>query len=60
MAQIALAWVINNPAITLPIIGATKPQHLTDAIDALAIQLTNEEVSYLEETYKPQSVVGHG
>jgi aryl-alcohol dehydrogenase-like predicted oxidoreductase len=51
MAQIALAWVQRNPVITAPIVGATKPHHLVDAVAALQIELTIEEVDALEGPY---------
>ena len=57
--QIALAWVLNNSAVTSPIIGASKPHHLEDAIKALDVKLTPEEVQLLEEPYKPHAVLGH-
>ncbi len=57
-AQIALAWVMNNPTVTAPIIGATKPHHISDAVDSLDITLTDEEVSLLEEPYVPHNIVG--
>lgn len=53
-AQIALAWLAGSPAVTAPIIGATKQHHIDDALDALTIRLTSEERSYLEEPYTPQ------
>jgi len=58
MAQVALAWVLSKPAITSPIIGATKPHHLEDAVAALSVQLTAEEMKYLEEAYQPHPVLG--
>jgi len=58
MAQIALAWVLSKPVITAPIIGATKLHHLDDAIAATSVQLTPEQVQYLEEAYQPRPVVG--
>jgi aryl-alcohol dehydrogenase-like predicted oxidoreductase len=58
MAQVALAWMLSKQAITSPIIGATKPHHLDDAIAALAVQLTPEEIAYLEEPYHPLPVIG--
>lgn len=58
-AQIALAWVLANPAITSPIIGASKPHHIDDAIGALSIALTQEEMTFLEEPYRPHPVLGH-
>ena len=58
-SQIALAWMLNKPHITSPIIGATKMDHLEQAIAALDIKLTEEEVKRLEEPYKPHPVLGH-
>jgi aryl-alcohol dehydrogenase-like predicted oxidoreductase len=57
-AQVALAWMLGKPAITAPIVGATKPHHLEDAVAALALRLTAEEVSSLEEPYTPHPVLG--
>ena len=57
-AQVALAWMLGKPAITAPIVGATKPQHLSDAVAALSLRLTPEEISSLEEPYLPHPVVG--
>jgi aryl-alcohol dehydrogenase (NADP+) len=57
-AQIALAWVAGNPVVTAPIIGATKPHHIDDAIAALSIELTAEETAALEQPYTPHSVAG--
>ncbi|HZR02245.1 MAG TPA: aldo/keto reductase [Burkholderiales bacterium] len=57
-AQIALAWVLSKPVVTAPIIGASKPNHLDDAVAALSIQLTPEEISALESPYVPHAVVG--
>lgn len=53
MAQVALAWVLSKPAITAPIVGATKPHHLADAVAALDVRLTEEEIRQLEEHYVP-------
>ena len=53
MAQVALAWVLRNPVVTAPIVGATKPHHLADAVAALALDLTDDEVRALEEHYVP-------
>jgi aryl-alcohol dehydrogenase-like predicted oxidoreductase len=60
MAQIALAWVLRNPVITAPIVGATKPHHLVDAVAALEIELTAEEVEAIEGPYvsRPPSYFG--
>ena len=57
-AQVALAWVAQNPVVTAPIVGATKPHHLDDAVAALSLQLTREETAALEEPYVPHPVVG--
>lgn len=58
-SQIALAWLLNKPHIVAPIIGATKMDHLEQAIAALEIQLSEEDVKQLEEPYKPHPVRGH-
>ena len=52
MAQIALAWVLRNPLVSAPIVGATKPHHLPEAVDALGLELTDEEVQELEAPYQ--------
>jgi aryl-alcohol dehydrogenase-like predicted oxidoreductase len=57
--HIALAWLLQKEPVTAPIIGATKISHLEEAIGALSIKLTQEEVKYLEELYVPHRVVGH-
>jgi len=51
MATIALAWVLKNPVVDAPIVGASKPHHLPDAVAALDITLTEEEITALEEHY---------
>ena len=56
-AQIALAWVLHQPVVTSPIIGASKPHHLDDAIGALSVSLSEEELAALEEPYIPHPVV---
>jgi aryl-alcohol dehydrogenase-like predicted oxidoreductase len=58
MAQVALAWMLSKPIITAPIIGATKPHHLEDAIAALSVQLSSEDILHMEETYQPHPVIG--
>ncbi len=58
-AQVALAWMLGKPGITAPIIGASKPGHLEDAVAALTVKLTQEEINYLEELYLPHTVLGH-
>jgi aryl-alcohol dehydrogenase-like predicted oxidoreductase len=57
-AQIALAWILSKAFMTSPIIGATKPNHLEDAVAALSIKLTPEEIARLEEPYVPHPIVG--
>jgi aryl-alcohol dehydrogenase-like predicted oxidoreductase len=59
MAQVALAWMLSKPFVTAPIIGATKPQHLEDAIAALSVQLSPDEIRHLEEAYQPHPVIGY-
>ena len=54
MAQIALAWVLRNPVVTAPIVGATREKHLADAAAALDVILTDDEVARLEGPYTPQ------
>ena len=58
MAQVALAWVLRQRAVSAPIIGASKPGHLDDAIAALGVQLSDEEVARLEAPYVPHAVTG--
>jgi aryl-alcohol dehydrogenase (NADP+) len=58
-SQIALAWVLNKPYITSPIVGATKMDHLDQAIAALDIKLSEDEAKRLEEHYKPHPILGH-
>ena len=57
--QIALAWMLNKPHISAPIIGASKLEHLDQAIAALEIKLSDEEVKRLEELYQPHPILGH-
>ena len=58
-AHIALAWLLQKDPVTAPIIGATKISHLEDAVGALSVQLSPEDVVYLEEPYVPHRIVGH-
>jgi len=58
MAQVALAWMLSKRVVTAPIVGATKPHHLMDAVAALALKLTKEEIAALEESYAPHPVLG--
>jgi aryl-alcohol dehydrogenase (NADP+) len=57
-AQVALAWLAGQPGVTAPIVGATKPQHLDDAVAALDLELTDDEVTRLEAPYRPHAVSG--
>ena len=57
-AQIALAWLLSRPAVTAPIVGATKSHHLEDAVAAVGLKLTSEEIKALEEPYAPHPVLG--
>jgi aryl-alcohol dehydrogenase-like predicted oxidoreductase len=59
MAQVSLAWMYSKPVVNSPIIGATKPHHLDDALAALSVQLTAEEITQLEEPYRPHPVIAH-
>jgi aryl-alcohol dehydrogenase (NADP+) len=58
-AQVALAWMLGKPAVSAPIIGASKTYQLDDAFGALAVKLTEDEVKRLEEPYEPRRVLGH-
>jgi aryl-alcohol dehydrogenase-like predicted oxidoreductase len=57
--HIALAWLLQKEPVTAPIVGATKISHLEDAVGALSVKLTDEDVAYLEEPYVPHRIVGH-
>lgn len=57
--HIALAWLLQKEPVTAPIIGATKLSHLEEAVGALSVKLTPEEIIYLEEPYVPHRIVGH-
>jgi aryl-alcohol dehydrogenase-like predicted oxidoreductase len=57
-ATLALAWMLQKPGITAPIVGATKPHHLEDAVAALAVRLSPAEIRSLEEPYRPHPVLG--
>jgi aryl-alcohol dehydrogenase-like predicted oxidoreductase len=58
-AQVALAWVLQKSVVTAPIVGASRPQHLDDALAALTLDLTESELAQLEAPYVPHPVVGH-
>jgi len=57
-AQIAIAWLLHKPGVVSPIIGATKREHLEEAVAAININLSGDEIKYLEEPYKPHDVLG--
>jgi aryl-alcohol dehydrogenase-like predicted oxidoreductase len=57
--QVALAWVLSKPGISAPIIGASKLSHLEDALSALSVKLSEDEIKQLEELYQPHPVLGH-
>jgi 1-deoxyxylulose-5-phosphate synthase len=59
LPQAAVAWMLSKPGLTAPIIGASKPEHLDQAIDAVLIHLTPEQVKTLEEPYRPHRIMGH-
>jgi aryl-alcohol dehydrogenase-like predicted oxidoreductase len=58
-AQVALAWMLHKPFVTAPIVGASKPHHLDDAVAALSLRLDAAEIARLEEAYVPHAVAGH-
>ena len=58
-ARIALAWLLHKPGLTAPIVGASKPQHIEDAVAAVSVKLVTEEIKSLEEPYIPHPVAGH-
>jgi aryl-alcohol dehydrogenase (NADP+) len=60
MAQVATAWMLSKPVVTAPIIGATKPHHLDDAVAAVDLVLSDDEIARLEEPYQPHAVAGFG
>jgi aryl-alcohol dehydrogenase (NADP+) len=59
MPQVALAWMLSKPYITAPIVGASKLPHLEQAVDAVSISLTAEQLKTLEEPYRPHPILGH-
>jgi aryl-alcohol dehydrogenase-like predicted oxidoreductase len=59
-AQVALAWLLHKPGVTAPIVGATKVEHLDDALAAESLSLSDEEIKRLEKPYAPHPVLGHG
>ena len=59
-AQVALAWLLHRPGVTAPIVGTTKASHVDDALAAVKLELTEEEIRRMEEHYVPHPVLGHG
>ncbi|THH31732.1 hypothetical protein EUX98_g2460 [Antrodiella citrinella] len=59
MAQVAIAWSLAFPGVTAPIVGTTSLNNLKEIIDAVHVELTDEEIKYLEEPYIPQAIIGH-
>ncbi|TRM56989.1 NADP-dependent oxidoreductase domain-containing protein [Schizophyllum amplum] len=59
MAQISLAWLMNRPGVTAPIVGTTSLEKLQDLIGAVDVKLSEEDMKYLEESYIPQAIIGH-
>lgn len=58
-SQVAIAWLLHKPAVTSPIIGATKLRHLEEAVDAVNIRLNDEDMQFLEAPYVPKEILGH-
>lgn len=58
-AQIALAWLLHKPGVTAPIVGASKIEHLKEAVEAIDISLSDEEIKLLEAPYRPHTILGH-
>jgi aryl-alcohol dehydrogenase (NADP+) len=58
-AQVALAWLLAQPVVTSPIVGVTKPEHLTDAVAAVDLVLSDDELEELGAGYVPHSIAGH-
>jgi len=58
-ARVALAWLLQKPGVTAPIVGATKLEHLDDSLAAVDLSLTSDEIDRLEEPYVPHAVSGH-
>jgi len=58
-AQVALAWLLHKPGVTAPIVGASKVSHLEDAVAAVDVELSDDEIKQLEEPYQPHPIIGH-
>ncbi|KAI0310284.1 NADP-dependent oxidoreductase domain-containing protein, partial [Amylostereum chailletii] len=59
MAQVALAWCMTKDVVSAPIVGTTSIEKLKELIDAFDVNLTDEDIKYLEEPYKPMNIIGH-
>ncbi|KAI0713891.1 aryl-alcohol dehydrogenase [Earliella scabrosa] len=59
MAQVSIAWLLSKPEVTAPIVGTTNLSNLEDILGGLDVQLSEDEIRYLEEPYKPMAVIGH-
>ncbi|KAF8161259.1 aryl-alcohol dehydrogenase [Crassisporium funariophilum] len=59
MAQVSIAWLLSKDGVTAPIVGTTSLKNLEDIIEGINVKLTEEEIKYLEEPYKPQGIIGH-
>ena len=57
--QVALAWLLSQEAVTAPIVGVTRPEHLDDVVAAVAVRLSPEDAAVLEAPYRPHSIAGH-
>lgn len=58
-AQLALAWMLNKPGVAAPIVGVTKLSHLEQAVESVEIEMSEEDMNYLEELYEPHRIMGH-
>ncbi len=58
-AQTAIAWLLHKPAVTAPVVGATKLHHLEELVAAVDLQLSESDIVYLEELYKPRGIQAH-
>jgi len=59
MGQVGLAWMLSKPGVAAPVIGPTNPEHLHDLVAGVNLELTADEIKYLEEPYVPQAIIGH-
>ena len=59
MAQVSLAWILSKPGVTAPIVGTTSLEKLQDLLGALELKLSEEDIKFLEEEYKPLPIAGH-